>query len=162
MFKKITRSTLTALGILPLAFFSEGIRAEQSTEVFGSTRLVAQAVAGTKNVGGSLDLLVPLYGDNTQLWYGDIQGFGYGEMYHTVGAGLGHRQVINNAIYGIYGFFDRQVSPNKIYYNRYNMGLERLGETWDFRTNIYLYANSNVHNLVDRGQQNAFVQGNTI
>lgn len=163
MFKKITRSTLTALGLIPLALFSEEIRAEQSSEVFRSSRLVAEAVVGKHNVGGNLDLLVPFYGDNTRIWYGNLQGFQYGSMYRTYSIGGGHRQVVDNAIYGIYGFFDRQTSVNKINYNRYTAGLERLGETWDFRTNFYLYANSpDATNLVDQGRKSAFIRGSNI
>jgi Inverse autotransporter, beta-domain len=161
MFKKITRSTLTALGLIPMALFSDEIRAEQSNNVFGSTRVVAELQVGQK-LGGSVDLLVPLHGDASHLWYGDLQAYGYDAMYRTYGIGGGHRQVINDAIYGFYGFFDRQISANKIYYNRYNAGVERLGETWDIRANLYLYANTKSTNIVDQGQVNAFVSGNNI
>jgi hypothetical protein len=161
MTKKTTRSTLLALGLLPLSFFSEGIRAEASNDGLRSTRLVAELNQGTKT-GGNLDLLMPLFGDNSKLFYGDIQAYQYGSEYRTLGLGIGQRQIWGEAIYGVYGFFDRQISSHKIYYNRVNIGLERLGLTWNFRTNFYAYLNAKKTNIVDQGITNGFVQGNNI
>jgi hypothetical protein len=159
--KKSIRSILSTLGFLPLAFFSDDLRAEQFTELLSSTRLVTQLQLGKTN-GANADLLIPLLGDASEIWYGNLQAYGYGTLYRTMSAGSGYRLVIDDAIYGAYGFFDRQISPNKIYYNRLNLGWERLSNTWDFRLNIYYYPSAKQTNLIDKGIQSPTVQGTSI
>ena len=133
--KKNFRSVLAALSFLPLAIFSEDLRAEEITEPLSKTRAIAGLQFGG-HVGGTADVLTSLFADNTRMFYGNIQAYKYGPTYQTTGLGAGYRQIHNDAIYGAYGFFDRQVSANKIYYNRSTVGFERLGEALDLRTNF--------------------------
>ena len=127
--------------------------------LYTQSRLILEFEQGQYS-GGFGDAMIPFAGTADNFFFADLVGAAYGPVYQTYSAGVGHRQVINNAIYGFYGFYDRQQSQANFYYNRVSGGVERLGMTWDMRANFYFYPNT-PNNVQDLGQVSAFIKANT-
>ena len=158
--QKITRVTLAAIGLLPFSLFANNSSLD-STDVIHDSRLVIEWQQG-KQVGGFVDGMMPFYGDNSHIWFTDLQAYKYGSQYETVGLGLGHRGIVDNAIYGVYGFYDYQKSENSKTYGRVSLGLERLTETWDVLANFNYYVFKTKNNLVNEGAQTGGTEGNDV
>jgi hypothetical protein len=93
---------------------------------------------GGSNAAAQGDLLVPLIGDNGQLWYGAAQAsYGAGDAW-SGGLGTGYRKLTRAGILGAYVFFDGNNTQSKQRFWTISPGVERLGETWDFRLNGFL------------------------
>lgn len=157
--QNITRATLAAIGILPFSLF--GADALDSTDVINDSRLVIEWQQG-KKVGGFLDAMMPFYGNNSHIWFTDFQAYQYGTQYQTLGVGIGHRGIVDNAIYGVYGFYDYQKSEEKKTYGRISVGLERLTETWDILANFNYYVFKDKNDLVNQGIESGGYEGNDI
>lgn len=158
--RNLTRATLAAIGILPFSLFAND-SSLSSTDVINDSRLVIEWQQG-KSVGGFIDGMMPFYGDNSHIWFADMQAYKYGDQYETVGLGIGHRGIVQNAIYGVYGFYDYQKSENKKTYGRVSIGLERLTETWDVLANFNYYVFKAKNDLVNEGIQTGGVEGNDV
>lgn len=84
------------------------------------------------------DVLLPILGNTTELWYGDVQSR-YGEGNSWSGSlGTGYRRLINHAIWGGGLFVDRNHSAFGNNFWTLSPSLEKLGEIWDFRVNGYI------------------------
>lgn len=158
--QKISRATLTALGLLPFSLFADDSKIE-STDVIRESRLILEVQQGHKT-GGVIDGMMPFYGNDEHVWFANLQAYKYGDKYQSYGLGLGHRAIVDNAIYGAYGFYDWQESENKKSYGRIAVGIERLTETWDFRAGFNYYVFTDKNNLIDRGITSSFIEDNTI
>lgn len=72
------------------------------------------------------DVLIPVLGDNDQLWYGNIQGrYGANDSW-SGGLGLGYRRIISQAIWGGYVLVDRNDTGTGPTFTSISSGLERL------------------------------------
>ena len=150
---KIVQSTLIALGVLPFSVLADAI----DLEPFRQSRLILEFEQ--IQLGGEADALIPVHGTADNFFYTNLIASQFGNTYQTFSAGLGHRQIINNAIYGYYAYYDRQKSKANLHYNRISGGAERLGMTWDMRANFYVYPGNNSHTVENT---TAFVEGNGI
>lgn len=158
--QNITRATLAAIGLLPFSLFAND-SSLSSTDVINDTRLVLEWQQG-KKAGGFLDAMVPFYGDNSQIFFTDVQAYKYGDQYETVGIGLGHRGIVKNAIFGVYGFYDYQKSETNKTYGRLSFGIERLTETWDVLANFNYYIFEDKNDLVKQNIVSGGTEGHNV
>lgn len=121
-----------------------------------NTRLSAQIQTVTsdynQNISSSntsVDLLMPLFGDNKQITFLDAQMSIADQLYQTYSMGFGHRMSERNIVYGIYGFYDYQKSLTANTYHRFTMGAELLAQDWSLRSNFYLYPNTQQHRIAE-------------
>lgn len=132
--KRLTLSLMLISGsLIPLIIKADVLPYTPRLTVIGT---------GGNNAAAQAEALIPLLGDNMQLWYGDLQSR-YGDSKSWSGSlGTGYRRIINNAIWGGYLFADR--NRTELGHNLWSLslGLERLSETWDFRINGYLPVNN--------------------
>ena len=131
--KRLTASLMLISGsLLPLVTVAD---------VFPYTPKVSVTGLGGSNASAQAEILMPWLGDNTWLWYGDLQSR-YGKNDTWSGSlGSGYRRLFNNAIWGAYLFTDRNDTGLGHHFWSISPGIERLGETWDFRLNGYLPVN---------------------
>jgi hypothetical protein len=100
-------------------------------------RLTFTGLAGSYTLGKG-QILIPLRGDQNQLFYGVIDGRSVvNDDSWALGAGFGYRKIINNWIYGGYLIGDHNRSINKNSFTIINPGIEMHGHTWDFNINGY-------------------------
>lgn len=153
--KKLLKTTLLALGLLPLALPADAASVDDidssefmtssSNSLLRKTRFSIEAQTGSRNLA-SMNVLAPFMGDNDLIIYADAKlklGTAYNTSSKTVfegNLGLGIRRVndAETAIWGAYAFYDRLHSVNDNTFQQATLGIERLGLTWDFRINAYL------------------------
>jgi hypothetical protein len=107
------------------------------------TRFSARHVAG-EGVGhtsgySSLDWFLPLSAESdSTMWFGDFRGliFNDGEFGSNVGTGYRWFVEEHNRIYGINGYWDTR-NNDSLLFNQAGIGLESLGQIFDFRINGY-------------------------
>lgn len=108
---------------------------------------------------GWMDGLMPVYQNNQQLVYSDVQFEGNSTNSGILSAGGGYRQQINpEGIAGAYLFYDRERSASEYYYNVISPGVEYLTPSWQYRLNYYAPFGTKSH-LVSQGWAEDF--GNT-
>ena len=105
-----------------------------------SARHVAGEGVGHTNSYSSLDWFVPLLpaeSDST-MWFGDFRGliFNDGEFGSNMGSGYRWFVEDQNRIYGINGYWDTR-KDNSLLFNQAGLGVESLGQIFDFRANGY-------------------------
>jgi len=125
-----------------------------------SARHVAGAGVGHTSGYSSLDWFLPLLpaeSDST-MWFGDFRGliFNDGEFGSNVGTGYRWFVEDQNRIYGVNGYWDTR-NDNSLLFNQAGMGVESLGQIFDFRANGYTPA---VNDTYQHG--NAYFQGNGL
>jgi hypothetical protein len=149
MLKKLTKITLLALGLMPLAFAADASE-ESNIEIAEYWRGIAEFQhANNQTNGFALDSFVPIYGNLNAFWYVNAQVYSYDKLYRTYSLGLGHRERVNDSVYGAYVFYDRQRSAEDQYYYRINVGIERMDRDWSFRYNLYWYGSLKIKTLTD-------------
>ena len=90
--------------------------------------------------------LIPLYKNNQQLVYSDLQFEGNSTNSGILSAGGGYRQQINSqGIAGAYLFYDRERSASENYYNVISPGVEYLTPSWQYRLNYYAPVGTKSH-----------------
>lgn len=127
------------------------------------TRISARHVAGD-GVGytsgySSLDWFLPLSAESdSTMWFGDFRGliFNDGEFGSNVGTGYRWFAEDQNRIYGINGYWDTRNS-NSLLFNQAGIGVESLGQIFDFRANAYTPAVNDTYQ-----QGNAYFVGNGL
>lgn len=87
---------------------------------------------------GSLDFWVPLTGGQDHVFFADVRLQRDTLDGHEINAGLGYRTLVDQKIYGVYGFYDRRLSPLNNVFHQITAGGELLTETWDYRLNTYV------------------------
>ncbi len=108
MLNSVTRATLLSLGLLPLSFTADAAD-DKNFEVAQYWRGIGEyqyVNNNTNNQGFILDALLPIYGNASAFWFLNVQGYSYDKLYRTYSVGLGHRENINNTVYGVYAFYD--------------------------------------------------------
>ncbi len=130
------------------------------------TRISARHVAG-EGVGhatsySSLDWFVPLLpaeSDST-MWFGDLRGliFNDGEFGSNLGTGYRWFMEDQNRIYGVNGYWDT-LNDNSLLFNQAGIGVESLGQIFDFRANGYTPA---VYDSLQHQLGNAYFQDNRL
>ena len=66
----------------------------------------------------------------------DLRGHVFNDGKFAANAGLGFRY-LTSRIWGINAYYDYR-NTRRMHYNQVSLGLESLGERWDFRANGYL------------------------
>ncbi len=130
------------------------------------TRISARHVAG-EGVGhtssySSLDWFVPLLpaeSDST-MWFGDIRALIFNDAEFGSNVGTGYRWFLEdqNRIYGINGYWDT-LNDNSLLFNQAGIGVESLGQIFDFRANGYTPA---VYDSYQHQVGNAYFQDNRL
>jgi len=87
---------------------------------------------------GQADVLIPLAGDNTQLFYGALQGRYSQDDSWSGSLGTGYRRLSNNSLWGGYLYVDRNNTALGARFWDLSPGIERLSETLDLRLTGYL------------------------
>ncbi len=130
------------------------------------TRISARHVAG-EGVGhtssySSLDWFLPLLpaeSDST-MWFGDFRALIFNDAEFGSNVGTGYRWFVEdqNRIYGINGYWDTR-NDNSLLFNQAGIGVESLGQIFDFRANGYTPAvnDTNQHQV-----GNAYFQDNGL
>jgi hypothetical protein len=127
-----------------------------------SARHVAGEGVGHTNSYSSLDWFVPLLpaeSDST-MWFGDFRGliFNDGEFGSNMGSGYRWFVEDQNRIYGINGYWDTQ-NDNSLLFNQAGIGVESLGQIFDFRANGYTPA---VYDTYQHQLGTAYFQDNRL
>lgn len=129
------------------------------------TRISARHVAG-EGVGhtssySSLDWFLPLSAESdSTMWFGDFRGliFNDGEFGSNVGTGYRWFVEDQNRIYGINGYWDTR-NDNSLLFNQAGIGVESLGQIFDFRANGYTPA---VNDTYQHQRWNAYFRDNGL
>ena len=127
-----------------------------------SARHVAGAGVGHTSGYSSLDwflTLVPTESDST-MRFGDFRGviFNDGEFGSNVGAGYRWFVEDQNRIYGVNGYWDTR-NIDKLLFNQAGIGVESLGQIFDFRANGYTPA---VNDTYQHQPGNAYFRDNSL
>ncbi len=130
------------------------------------TRFSARHVAGD-GVGhttsySSLDWFVPLLpaeSDST-MWFGDFHALIFNDAECGSNVGTGYRWFLEDQdrIYGINGYWDTR-DDNSLLFNQAGIGVESLGQIFDFRANGYTPA---VNDAYQHQLGNAYFQDNRL
>jgi len=130
------------------------------------TRISARHVAGA-GVGhtmgySSLDWFLPLLpaeSDST-MWFGDFRALIFNDAEFGSNVGTGYRWFVEdqNRIYGINGYWDTR-NDNSLLFNQVGIGVESLGQIFDFRANGYTPA---VNDTYQHQLGNAYFQDNRL
>lgn len=128
------------------------------------TRVSARHVtgAGVGHTGGftSVDWFLPLLPaeSNSTMWFGDFRGliFNDGEFGSNVGTGYRWFAEDQNRIYGINGYWDTR-NDNSLLFNQAGIGVESLGQIFDFRANGYTPAVNDTYQ-----QRDLYFSGNGL
>src|SRR5882757_3967859 len=87
---------------------------------------------------GDVDIFLPLWQDQTSLFFGNLHGQFSAAPTQEGNFGLGYRTQLNTDwILGGYGFIDIQNSQNSNLFVQGSVGAELLSVDWDFRINGY-------------------------
>lgn len=144
VFSKVSQALVVGL-VSPLAVVSS-LYAADSTQGLSFLPFLPNVSASILTGAGTAtsgELLLPIYGNSSQVFYSALQGR-YGANRNWLGGlGIGYRRVINNAIVGGYLFTDRSAieqSPPfaKKSFWTLNPGFEYSDQLWQFRANIYI------------------------
>ncbi len=107
------------------------------------TRISARHVAG-EGVGhtsgySSLDWFLPLSAESdSTMWFSDFRALIFNDAEFGSNVGTGYRWFVEdqNRIYGINGYWDTR-NDNSLLFNQAGIGVESLGQIFDFRANGY-------------------------
>ena len=127
-----------------------------------SARHVAGAGVGHTSSYSSLDWFLPLLpaeSDST-MWFGDFRALIFNDAEFGSNVGTGYRWFVEdqNRIYGINGYWDTR-NDNSLLFNQAGIGVESLGQIFDFRANGYTPA---VNDAYQYQLGNAYFQDNRL
>ena len=113
---------------------------------------------------GDVDIFLPLWQDQTSLFFGDLRGTFTTSPSQEGNFGLGYRTQLNTDwILGGYGFIDIQNSKNNNLFYQGSLGAELLSVDWDFRLNGYLPFNGGGQTVSGgNGSGNLVIFGNNF
>ena len=178
--KPLRKILLTSLGLLPFltpmdSVFAEAKDASDPDELLSSSnelpwrkaRFSINTETGSRSIA-SADVLVPFMGNDDFMVYANLMAkLGTG-MYNGNGntsemnLGLGVRRVndAEDAIYGVYAFYDSLRSVNNNTFTQVTVGAERLGMVWDFRANVYVPFGKTEYSSIDYQDGKIDIVGN--
>ena len=126
-----------------------------------SARHVAGAGVGHTSGYSSLDWFLPLSAESdSTMWFGDFRGLIFNDAEFGSNVGTGYRWFVEdqNRIYGINGYWDTR-NNNMLLFNQAGIGVESLGQIFDFRANAYTPA---VNDTYQHQPWNAYFLGNGL
>lgn len=100
-------------------------------------RVSIEGTSGT-NTFGMGDAMVPLWGNPSQSFYGDIAAKYGDDKAWFLSAGAGARKIYNQTILGMYFFGDYNKTQNANYFKVLNPGIEFMTNQWDGHLNAYV------------------------
>ena len=168
--KKIRKIILTSLGILPLVAPTDLLAESYSDSKkllltpqkmsWRDARIDVELQAGSRSIA-TLDSMIPFIGDQNSFAYGNLKlksKYKDNDSSYEMNLGLGMRHVndAQDAIYGLYTFYDIAKSANNNPFTQITIGAERLGLTWDFRANAYLPIGNKTYNTLHKQTFNGF------
>lgn len=124
---------------IPILFslFFLNLSSFAAAEIFPlPARLLGDGAAGT-TAGTRGDLMLPLFGNERGIVYGDVQGKYYRDDSWFGGIAGGLRQTFGPYILGGYLFADRSESSSNKHFWSLNPGLEGINAQWDAHLNGY-------------------------
>ena len=122
----------------------------------------AGGMVGTRSFG-DVDIFLPLWQDQTSLFFGDLRGTFSAQPTEEGNFGLGYRtQVSPDWILGGYGYFDIQNSANDNLFYQVTLGVELLSVDWDFRLNGYIPINPDGGSVDQNSNAKIKISGNNI
>ncbi|RLT03210.1 MAG: hypothetical protein DWI22_19210, partial [Planctomycetota bacterium] len=131
--------TLLTVATLAMAETAEAQDAADPWMTRISARHVTCAGVGHTSGYSSLDWFLPLSAESdSTMWFGDFRGliFNDGEFGSNVGTGYRWFVEDQNRIYGVNGYWDTR-NDNSLLFNQAGIGVESLGQIFDFRANGY-------------------------
>lgn len=128
-----------------LAFISGYTLADISTAPYAG-RVTGQALVSNSLGVFSGDAMLPTLGNQNGFVYLDANGADSTSTSWLVSPGLGFRDIINNVIYGAYGYGDYQVSNLGGNFWVINPGIEVMSPHWDGHVNGYVALNRTSQN----------------
>ena len=172
---------MTTFGIAPLLFPMDMASAKapmpENDEVLSSSedlpwrkaRFMVETQTGTRTIG-TIDALVPFMGDNDFLVYANLMAkYGTGAnnangntFEGNIGLGLRRVNDAENAIFGVYAYYDSLRSVNNNQFTQVTVGAERLGLTWDFRGNVYLPIGKTKYNKIIHKGGSSFIEEHNV
>ena len=168
--KRIRKIILTSLGILPLVAPMELLAESYSDSKklllapqkmsWRNARIDVELQTGSRSIA-TLDSMIPFIGDQNSFAYGNLKlksKYKDNDSSYEMNLGLGMRHVndAQDAIYGLYTFYDIAKSSNNNPFTQITIGAERLGLTWDFRANAYLPIGNKTYNTLHKQTFNGF------
>ncbi|ASQ47266.1 hypothetical protein [Legionella clemsonensis] len=130
IFSHARTSFLCSLLFLNLPSFAAG-------EIFPlPARLLGDGTVGS-TAGSRGDVMVPLFGSEREIVYGDVQGKYYRDDSWFSGIAGGLRQAFGPYILGAYLFADRSESTSNKHFWSLNPGIEGMNAQWDAHLNGY-------------------------
>lgn len=105
----------------------------------GELDLSSNQVVDNQTLEG--DLMVPLYGNDNQIFYLDVDGkYGNNWKGSMWSFGGGYRVILGDYLLGTYCFLDSNQTTFQSHFNIFNPGLELMTNLWDFHVNGYIPA----------------------
>ena len=152
---------LVTLATLAMAETAEAQDAADPWMTRISARHVAGAGVGHTSGYSSLDWFLPLSAESdSTMWFGDFRGLIFNDAEFGSNVGTGYRWFVEdqNRIYGINGYWDTR-NDNSLLFNQAGIGVESLGQIFDFRANGYTPA---VNDTYQHQLGNAYFLGNGL
>ena len=148
-----------SVAVLAVAGIAEAQDAPDPYMTRLSARHVAGAGVGHTNSFSSLDWFLPLSAESdSTMWFGDFRGIIFNDAEFGSNVGTGYRWFVEdqNRIYGINGYWDTR-NNNMLLFNQAGLGVESLGQVFDFRANGYTPAVNDTYQ-----QGNVFFAGHGL
>ncbi|MEW4561493.1 right-handed parallel beta-helix repeat-containing protein [Bremerella sp. JC770] len=116
--------------------------------------------SGNAEVLGDGLAFVPLWQDESRLFFADVRGLHTDKPATEANWGLGFRSLDDNGwIIGGYGFFDRRWEDPGLQFDQITLGAELMSYDWDFRINGYIPTSGQ---QLASSPSTAFYNGSTI
>jgi len=154
-----TKSLLLTALVFPVTLTA--IQSETSNGAHGdphcnnkwSPKLTLDALAGNKHQRGIVSAFAPIYQRSDSMLFVHLNFMMDNRRNQEGNFGLGYRWINDDAsaIWGIYGYYDRRSTKMGGRFNQATLGLERLSDTWDVRSNVYIPQSKK---QIDKGEQN--------
>ncbi len=106
---------------------------------------------------GQGNWFLPIWDDSHSMIFADLRGLWNDHSAAEGNWGIGYREIVDETVYGIYGFYDLRHSENNINYNQITLGFEVLAINWGMRINGYIPEDNSQIVSTD-----AFLRGNQI
>ncbi|MCA9108703.1 MAG: right-handed parallel beta-helix repeat-containing protein [Planctomycetaceae bacterium] len=136
-----TRDRLCWLFALVMGMATSGLLAEETNRERSPYHAYAVGAGHADYYGGgtNADLVVPLWSNDTNLFFTDLRSRWNSSDRTDLSAGLAFRHLTDtDQIFGGYTFFDHQESPEGFDYQQGMFGLEFMSLGWEARANAYL------------------------
>lgn len=116
------------------------IAVDNANATYYNSRISVWGLAGQQDQARG-DFLFPLFGNQNNLTYIDLQGSytraNNADNANYAGIGAGFRKQYTSSVYGAYLFFDRDETQLHSVFNVLSPGVEAFFQDWDFRINGY-------------------------